>query len=475
MRVLLLNPRYFESHYRYKVNKLFPPLGLTYLASSLIAEGHEVSILDMEAIKMEWIDLAPFLIEKSPDVIGIHGTTPIAKYIKLCAEIAKVSVKNVTVVVGGAHATLLPEEMLANIPQIDYILRGEADKTICELLRIIENDDNRANLNNITGICYKKNNKSGFQISNQIAVMDNLNELPLPAYDLLQMEAYYECGTKERASTIISSRGCPFNCAFCSVPALYGRKFRSRTAENIMMEIRLLVSKYRIQHIVFYDASFLIDQERVKQLCDKLINESLGITWRCRCRADSIRKDMIEHMKNAGCTEISIGVESGSQRILDLMNKKINLGLIEKTFQIIREAGIWTSAYFILGWPTETTQEIYQTIEFAKLLDPDWALFSIATPLPKTQLSKTLKIQDLTSDWSKYKFTANSPVVEYPELSKEDLSKLFTYAYQSFYLRKSWLSDRLAKAPREKIQGIVDSFFFYLENTLSFNDEDQLR
>jgi anaerobic magnesium-protoporphyrin IX monomethyl ester cyclase len=472
MQALLINPRYDETHYRYRVNKLCPPLGMGYIASMLLNEGHSVKILDMEAERMEYEALPGWLASRPFDVVGIHGTTPISHFIARCVDIVKTILPNVTLILGGPHASLLPESVFENMPGVDYILRGEAEYTICDLMSRLQRGATKSDLADIPGICFRKGDS--LFLSPEIPLIEDLDNLPFPAYDLFPLDSYFyknrlvETGAEERIFTIMSSRGCPNGCIFCCESSLYGRKFRARSAENVVDEMTVLANRYGVGHIVIYDASFMVDRARVERICDEIIGRSLKVSWRARVRADQVDEPLIMKMKSAGCSTLAIGVESGSQRLLDIMGKNCRIRDIENAFRIIKDAGLWTVGYFMFGTPGETREESLQTIEFAKKLDPDWALFTHATPLPGTRLYEMTKEKMLTDDWSRFKFSANSPIVSYDSMSEREMRDMMDYAFQSFYVRKEWLANRLKKVQSEaQVERILDSFFYYVEKSRS--------
>lgn len=464
MKILLVNPRYNEPDYRYKVNKLVPPQGLGYLASVLLEEGHSVAILDMEALQIEWSDLPVYLNGTRPDVVGIHATTPVSPFITRCATIVKDHCPDATVVVGGPHATLLPAEVLTTVPQVDYVLRGEAELTMRSLVRHLADEGPVTDVDAIPGIGFR--NCTGPIISRQVPRIDDLDALPLPAYDLLPMEAYYETGTEGRVCSIMSTRGCPYSCVYCSAPVLYGHKYRCRSAQTIAREMQVLSSQHGAEHVIFYDAAFAIDRTRVERLCHEIGKSALPLTWRVRIRADSVNEPVLRAMKGAGCVSLSIGVETASQRLLDALNKRCTIRDITDAFRMAKELGFRTVGYFMFGIPGETRQEAYATIEFAKRLDPDWALFSVATPLPGTALFDAVKDRITTRDWSRFKFNTNTPAVSCNGMSTGELSALVDHAYQSFYLRDEWLAKRLEQAASaaEK-RRILDSYHYYLDKS----------
>jgi radical SAM superfamily enzyme YgiQ (UPF0313 family) len=273
----------------------------------------------------------------------------------------------------------------------------------------------------------------------------------------------------------MSSRGCPNGCIFCCESALYGRKFRARSAENVVDEMTLLARKYGVGHIVIYDASFMVDPARVERICDEMINRSLNVSWRARVRADQLNEALVAKMKSAGCSTLAIGVESGSQRLLDLMGKRCRIEEIENAFKIAQDAGLWTVGYFMFGTPTETREESYRTVEFAKKLDPDWALFTHATPLPGTELYEMNKEKMLTDDWARFKFSANSPVASYDGMSEREMQEMMDYAFRSFYVRKDWLLNRLKKVSTPaQVERVIDSFMYYVHKTMQPKASDSV-
>ena len=472
MKILMINPRYDEYNYRYRVNKIAPPLGMAYISRILRDEGHEVRILDMEAEAMEFTELPAYLEGDVPDLVGIHGTTPICGFIAECARIVRNECPKTVIVVGGAHATLLPQSVLTEMPAVDYILRGEAEFTFRDLVRSLKSGLSSDGVSKIPGIGFRRN--GGFFVSDEISRVDSLDDIPFPAYDLLPLDIYFgtnrlaETGADGKSFTMMSSRGCPFSCIFCSAPVLYGHKFRARSASNIVDEMAYLNKKYGITHIIFYDASFMCDSTRVEQICSEILNRGLSVSWRVRARADRLTRPLAQLMKKAGCTTIALGVETGTQRMLDIINKRTTISAIEEAFRVAKECDLWTVGYFMLGIPGETKEDAQRTIDFAKELDPDWALFTTATPLPGTKMYEMAKENLVTEDWMQYKFSANSPVVSYEHMNDDELRQLLDHAFTSFYLRKEWLLGRLKKADTEtQTERIVNSFFDYYDNVKS--------
>ncbi len=471
MKILFINPRYDETQYRFRVNKLCPPLGMAYISSILIKEGHDVKNLDMEALKMSFDSLSEFLKKECSTLVGVYGTTPISKYMTKCVKIVREACPDVTIIAGGPHVTLLPESVLEEMPHVDYILRGEAEYTMRDFVTLLEEGANIEEIKKIPGIGFRQEGQ--FYISPEKPKIENLDDLPFPAYDLLPLDCYFETGTERRVITVMSSRGCPNNCIFCSDPVIYGHKFRYRSPKNVVDEMEVLSNKYGIRHIVFYDSSFDIIPKRVENICHEIINRGLEyLTWRVRIRANLMTYSLLSLMKKAGCVEISVGVEGGTQKLLDIAKKGLDANSVASIFNMAKELGIWIVGYFMFGLPGETHQDAYDTIELAKKLDPDWALFSIATPLPGTKFYEMVKDKITTSDWSMYRMNTNSPVVSYDELTDKDLSEILEQAYCEFYVREEWLVNRLKKACTvDKMERIVHSFFYYLDRLNAMRDQ----
>ena len=471
MKIAFINPRYFEENYRYKVNKLSPPLGMAILSSMLRLKNHEVKIYDLEALRTTFAEQITSISEYSPDIIGVFGTSPISKYIKESIAVLHRKFPTSHIIVGGPHATLFPEDFFGENIFVDYAFMGEAEYSIVEFVDQIEQFGIVKFPDKIEGIVYKPN---GQIFKHPVTPrIENLDELPFPSYDLLPLEKYFETGSTEKVITMMTSRGCPNNCIYCADPVLYGHKYRSRSAKNVVDEMKYLIQNHQIKHIVFYDANFNADKERVKQICKLLINEKLDVTWRARVRADMIDRESVELMKNAGCTELSIGVESGSERMLKILKKKETKNQIRDAFNLIKEYDIWSVGYFMFGIPGETTMDADETIMFAIELDPDWALFSIATPLPGTEFLKMAKSSNwiISKDLNNYKANFDSPVISYENFTSNQIKKYVNNAYEKFYLRKEWLINRLKKArSNSQISNIINSYKYY-ENKLK-NDTD---
>jgi anaerobic magnesium-protoporphyrin IX monomethyl ester cyclase len=458
MKVLLIFPWYPMENFFYRNSRLTPPLGIAYIASVLREHGHNVKVLDMVPSDIKYNNLDRCLVPDPPDLIGLIASTPTIKYANRCADIIRTVIPEAKIVFGGPHPTLLPEETLEQSPNVDYILRGECEYSFLQLVEILENG-NVAEIETIKGIGIKKNNF----VSNEISIINDLDSLPFPSFELFNINTYSELHDPDRKYLpMMSSRGCPYNCIFCNTPTIHGRKFRPRSPKNVVDEMELLIKKYSVEHILFYDDTFTFDMKRAEDICDEIIERGIRVSWRIRTRVDRVNQKLLYKLKNAGCSVISYGVETSSQKLLDTLRKNYTIEDVIKAFYITKKADIKILGYFVIGIPGETEKDVNKTIEFAKVLDPDYALFNILTPLPCSKSWELMQKYIITDNYSEY-IKERNPVVSYPCLTHLDLTRLLDEAYCSFYLREEWLTSRIRKGNSiREIEADIGTFFFYL-------------
>ncbi len=389
MKVLLIQP----SEERAMIH-----LGLAYVASALEARGDKVVILDTGITGGSEKKVIRLIKETSPDVVGITAQTPYySKALNISKLIKRLDPK-CPVIMGGPHPSILTEETL-NEPTIDIVVRGEGDITIVELMECLEKGES---LENVKGISFKKDNK---MIHNeQRPFIDDLNSLLFPAWHLFDVDRYLARMDGRKVAPVLSSRGCPFKCIFCYRGPAAGKTFRARSPENIIKEIESLKNNYGAGNILFVDDIFTVNQKRAESICDLLIGKKLDITWRCQTRVDCLNPELLKKMKAANCIDISMGVESGNGQILTATKKGTTKGKIREAFRMIKEAGISTSASFIIGLPGDTRETVQETIDFAKELNPNYAIFYAAMPYPGTELAQIVQEQGgrLPEAWDSY-------------------------------------------------------------------------
>jgi len=418
------------------------------VAAVLEENGYLAKILDLPALRFFENSLPMIIHREKPDIVGITAMTHTINSAVSVAKKVKESDSDITVVLGGAHATILPEETLKNTPEIDIIVRGEGEQTTLELVKVLEEDP--GSINQVLGITHREG--ANIKCNPLGPPILDLDTLPLPAFHLLPVGKYRlhpPFGRRSPTMPIITSRGCPYRCVFCS-KSVFGKKYRSNSPDYVVNEVQLLNEKFGVKEIKFYDDVFTLDKKRVVSICTKLKERGLDIPWTCETRVNLVDGELLRIMKNSGCYMIAYGVESGNQEILNNLKKDITLEQAIEAFKLTKEAGIETVAYFMLGSPGETPDTVKDTIEFAKKLDPDFVQFSITTPYPGTELYEWFaKEGRLSGEWDKYVYadfkSADYLAFETKTLSGEELKGWNRKAYASFYLRWSYLWKRMKK------------------------------
>lgn len=422
------------------INYNTPPLGILYLAAVLEKERIAVSVLDA-AIEELSIDATFERVEAlSPKIVGLSVCTPDYRIIDKFAYLLKHRFPQLIIVMGGPHATLDPEGVLS-FPHIDYVIRGEGEYSFLEFCRAILGGQLQ-DLRNIAGLSYKEN---GAVVHNPDRPrIDNLDELPLPARHMVPLMKYRNYGRvrkRKPVGVMISSRGCPMQCIFCA-HEIFGRKYRFMSARRIVEEIRFLQETYGVKEILFREDNFTANRQRVLEFCDILIKEKMDVTWMCLADANSITEDMALKMKEAGCWHIGVGVESGNQEIINILKKNIKLERVEHVFRFLHKAGIKTLAFFMIGNYADTKETIEDTIRFATKLDTDFAIFTVTTPFPKTELFDLAVANHLITNFDLSKLSNNplifrqkQPILRTATLSPEQLNRFQKKAIVRFYLR----------------------------------------
>ncbi|MCK9582758.1 MAG: B12-binding domain-containing radical SAM protein [Endomicrobiales bacterium] len=437
--VLLINPPWIiesKSNFWKNIGSCLPSLGIAYIASCLEKHGYAVSILDCTAEKLGLfaIEKRLFDIQSFPAFIGITSTTPLITHALKVAEICKKISPKTTIIFGGVHPTVLPDDVLSNAC-VDIVVRGEGEMTMLELVsgKAIET---------ILGVSYKKDGRIVHNAERPLIA--DINEIPPPAYHLLPMKKYFPAVGSYRqlpAMSIFATRGCPGRCTFCY--RTFQGKVRKRSPENIFNEIKLLHREYGIMEIAFYDDAFTAFHDTVTGLCDQLIKSKLNISWSCFTRVDLINEDMMRIMKKAGCHLILFGVESADPTILKNIRKNIDLAKVIEMVKKARRVGINTRASFMLGNPGENEETIRKTIDFAFKLDPDQVHFNITTAYPGTELFCWAKDNGYLSDldWSKYNMSELN--LNLPTISQERLQYYYNIVHKNFYMRPRIILRRL--------------------------------
>jgi len=426
MKILLVSPPTNSAIERI-VGMTGPPLSLAYLAS-MIRDRHDVKIVDSIAEKLSFKDLRQKIKHFDPELLCITATTSMMPDAYETAKIAKELNENAKIVIGGPHVTFLPDKTLNECPYIDYVVRGEGEHTFKELVKTIEKEKG---FENIRGLSFRKNKKTVNNPPRKL--IKNIDEIPTPAYDLLPMEHYKADGIK--FGTIVTSRGCPFNCIFCSSSLQFGKKWRGHSADRVIKELSLLRNEYGRKAIEFLDDTFTLVKPRVLEIAKKIKEEKLDISWTASSRVDTFSKEIAEEMHKAGAHTIYFGIESGTQKILDFIGKGITPEQSMISVKNAKKAGLHTFGSFIIGFPQENKKDVKTTLKFSRKIGVDFAQFTIATPYPGTRLwYMALKEKLLTTmDWKR--FTTLDPVLKLKNFTCIQIARILEMAYVKFYLR----------------------------------------
>lgn len=451
MRILLVSPESKVWNSRAHLHN-----GLGYLAGSLLANGYTDVTLHDGAVEDE--SVAQVLDRaraenRAYDVIGISAPTVLINEAWHAAREAKA--RGVVTILGGPHLTLQPDESMQK-PEVDLVVRGEGESTLVEILRVLEDgksvDDVR--LQSILGLSWR--DATGKVMHNlDRPLRSDLDNIPLPAYHLFKIDRYTNLqpltdglDPHARAYTIVTSRGCPYKCTYCSKP-ITGDTWRARTVENVINEWRMLVRDFHATEIGVTDDIWNLDLKRAKELCRALIAEGLNtVPWVTvhGMKVNHTDLELFQLMKQSGCKRVGFGVESGDEQILKRVVKKSQtFDQVRGAFKNAKRAGLQTMGFFIFGMPHETEATMESTIQFALELDPDLANFMIAAPYPGTELWKLVEKEGIlfSHNWDDYAIHADKAHFQVGDLTAELVERKWHEAYRRFYFRPHRLARRL--------------------------------
>jgi anaerobic magnesium-protoporphyrin IX monomethyl ester cyclase len=457
MKILLINPSIArqEVYAKYSVGApCLPPLGLCYLAAVLSDKGYETRILDCFAENISTSRLKREVVEFSPDLVGVTSTT--VSY--AAAQEVLVAIKEVDsdiiTVLGGAHMSALPVETMSECESIDVGVFGEGEQT---LLEIVDHLSRKEALQNVAGTVVRLNGQ--LQENEARTPVQNLDEFSFPARHLLKDLRLYSHTPFRGAkftTTMITSRGCPFRCGYCD-QSVFGRKWRYHSPEYVVAEMSHLKEKYGIEFISIEDDNFLLSRERTVKICEGMLKANLNLGWSCLGRANEVDDEVLSLMKKAGCRTVYLGIESGSPRILKLINKKLSIEDTRKGIALIKKYGIEVVGSFILGLPTETKEEMQMTIRLALSLPLDGISVFTFTPFPQTPL-RELAFQHgtVSKSWTHYSGHPTTLPFIPDGIGQEYLLSEQTRAYRKFLLRPSYLIRHLATFtdPKTFVKGL---------------------
>lgn len=409
-----------------------PPTDLMYLAAVAEKAGLEAKINDYSQNGDYEADLKEF----NPDYLVVNIATPTLEHDLDAVKKAKEICPNVITIAKGAAFLTLAEKIIKEHNELDFGILGEAENTLKEILEGKPKAE-------ILGLYYKENGEVKF--TGNRPFIEDLDSLPFPARHLVDNNIYRRPDNNKVQATIKVSRGCPFHCFFCLATPVSGAKVRRRSPENIVAEIKECVEKYNIKNFLFWSDIFNIDKEWTMKLCQTIIDSGLKITWSANTRADTADLEMAEMMYKSGCRLVSIGVESGSQYMLEKMGKKITLNDVRRTVKVFKKAKIRIYNYFVIGLPWETEETVEETIKFAIELNSDFISFYTATPLPGSRFYDYALEHNLFDKETSFENAYYYPAVNTHNLSRERVFELHKSAIKRFYLRPLYILKMLSR------------------------------
>ena len=460
MDILLLFPP-LSVEERYGNRKLgeigghLPPFGLACIASYIREHSFSVGIMDALAEDMEPMQVLDYIGKHQPKVIGFSAMTPqFLRTVRIAKDISK-RFPEILAIIGGHHASIMPYETLEEDCCLDLLVYGEGEETFLEIInKYKERGWNKEEflkdadcLKAIDGIAFRDKD-SNIKINKSRRQIEDLDSLPSPAWDLLPLGKYIPLPNQYLNKPVIhmvSIRGCPFDCDFCSNNSVFGRKIRARSPERVVDDIKYVKSKYNMKEISFWDDTMTVNKKWLEKFCNCLIENKVNVTWTCYSRVDTVNLEILKLMKKAGCWNIFYGYESGNQQLLDNINKGITLEQIRNANKWTKEAGIEVRASFMIALPGETPEMAKKTIDFAIELEPEYAQFSITTPYPGTKLFDTAKKSGrLREDFSKYNMWE---VVYVPEgyMDEKQIVAIEKLAMRKFYFRFRFIFEKIKR------------------------------
>ena len=385
------------------------------------------------------------LSKTNADIVGVTTSTltywPAIEVMKA----AKKVLPEALTLLGGPHVTALPEQTLNESPEVDVVVRGEGERTMLELANLASKADLQ-NFSKIDGVSYRKNGQ--IVHTNNRAFIENLDELPHPAFKHFQLEKYRMEG--KNYLPIITSRGCPFECTFCLASSMCGTRFRTRSPKKVLDELEWMRDVHHADIFALYDDTFTFDKKRANAICDEMKARKFDLPWDCRTRVDQITTEILTKLRNANCQLVHFGVESGSQKMLDAMKKHTTVEKNAWAIKLSKEVGISVAISVVVGYPGETPEMLKETFDFTKKTKPDFVYVCQAIPYPGTELLEILRNLnwEVSTDWNK--FDEQSPVFKNPLLSSQQIDKMRGEFYDDFlsptyFIQKSRKKDFYSK------------------------------
>jgi anaerobic magnesium-protoporphyrin IX monomethyl ester cyclase len=414
---------------RSKEREIWPQTSLAYLAA-MVRDKYKVGLIDCIAEEMDWDTFKQYLVKRNPRYVVINIISSIITNDIYTAYLAKtIGAQTIGL---GPHVTELPEATLKRYPSLDFIIRNEAELTVKDLIATIESG---GDFSVVQGIAWRRG-LNDFVVNSDRPFIENLDDLPIPAHDLLPIHKYRLPILGNNFTFVLAGRGCPNRCTFCRQMIMWKYHVRLRSAESIFQELKYLSEKLAVNNILFHTDTFTIDRNIVIDLCKKIVDAKLPIRWMSNGRVETVDDEMLEWMKKAGCFMIAYGLESGSQTVLDAVEKGITIKQSRQAVLMTKKHGIKVWGYFVVGLPGENSQTIKETRKFSKELPIDYVNFSIGAPYPGTTFYNQAKANGWLKCDNWEAFDQNySAIVDYPDFKRQDIEAAVAGLYRSWYLR----------------------------------------
>ena len=435
--VALVNPPYPVE----APQAIFLPLGISYLTAVLEEKGYNVDVVDCQTTHPTQQELEDKFRSLNCDIIGVTSATLTYNPALNILKAAKTALPKSVTMIGGPHVTVMDQQTFQESNNVDIVVRSEGEQTMLELAALISSGNNY-DFSQVLGITYKQNDK--VLRNNDRPFIQNIDLLPHPAHKHFDVSKYRILN--KTYLPIITSRGCPFQCTFCAGYKMCGRGFRGRSPIKVVDELEWLRDDFGGGAFAFYDDTFTFDVNRAIAICDEIKKRKFNLPWDCRTRVDKVSPNLLSKLHSAGCQLVHFGVESGNQEILNLMRKGTTVEQNAQAIKWAKEAGISVAISLVIGYPTETPEQLQQTIDFIYKIKPDYVYMCEAVPYPGTELydfTKSLGLE-LAKDWSLYHeqtqvFQNNLlPLEKLNQTKKEFYDRYLSY---SFYIRKKIKGD----------------------------------
>ena len=425
---------------------IFPSLALGGMAAWIRQHGYAVRLIDLHVENKYPKDIVADVQAYNPAIIALTSKTLGWPAVIEIAQMARAAVPNALIVVGGPHMSIYPKESLS-WECFDIAVIGDGEETFLEICDRVEHGAKVDDLVDVLGVAVRKTTGEVVQTAPRPLPKD-INQYPQTAWDLIPVKDYHCLTLLKPFATMVTTRGCPWHCGYCS--QVYSEKLRFRDVNLVVDEMEYLQKTFGVREIVFFDETFTIGKKRMMKFSEEVRRRDLKVKFNIRARVDTVDRDVVRALKKAGLRSIHMGVEAGTDRVLKIMNKQITREQTEQAFRVCREEGVDTRGYFMVGYYDATPDDVEDMIKFASGLGLDWASFSVATALPATDLYRIAQERGYVDGdfWKQYTIDGGGiiPQLETETFTAEQLRAFRTKAYMNFYLRRDLIRRKLSKS-----------------------------